>query len=298
MPIVMPVSKTPAYGEPGTSYYREAYDPAEDPRCHLGTTSVYGNKEVPQWYRTTYEGAVIATGEINQRDDSDFYAVVWDGEKLQRVTYDTTRFAGGGSAIVDVTPENFKAVQEYTARLISAARIRKDIEQSKEVKIGRQAIVARGTNRQKAKPGTVGEVLDIDVRKSLYGTWTQSVRVQLGYGEKGSVPYTLTTADDKVILSSPYNPYFPRKARSIGGDWNKSDKVWEFPVDVDMALLQGFLDEYYPASYTNRVWVNMDNVDVVDPDQYRALTDDYTYDPNDVTLHTTRAVTGVGLMVI
>lgn len=56
----------------------------------------------------TYKGCVLETGEFNGRDDSDFYALVWDEteSKIKRIEYATTRFwTYGNSAQIDATPE-------------------------------------------------------------------------------------------------------------------------------------------------------------------------------------------------
>lgn len=56
----------------------------------------------------TYEGAVLTTRERNYRDDSDFYAVVWDeaAQDLKTVEYATTRgWTYNNGATVDATPE-------------------------------------------------------------------------------------------------------------------------------------------------------------------------------------------------
>jgi len=60
-----------------------------------------------------YEGAVLTTRERNYHDDSDFYAVVWNGKALREVEYDTTRFGGGGTAEVDATEETKAAAREW-----------------------------------------------------------------------------------------------------------------------------------------------------------------------------------------
>ncbi len=60
-----------------------------------------------------YEGAVLATGERNYHDDSDFYAVVWNGEKVMSVDYDTTRGASSGSAVIDATDEVKALADDY-----------------------------------------------------------------------------------------------------------------------------------------------------------------------------------------
>jgi len=55
--------------------------------------------------RTMFVGAVLDLQEENGYDDSDFYAVVWDGENITRVEYGSTRHAGIGSAKVDATTD-------------------------------------------------------------------------------------------------------------------------------------------------------------------------------------------------
>jgi hypothetical protein len=53
-----------------------------------------------------FAGRVLATGEMNYHDDSDFYAVVLDFDgRIRRVDDGTTRFAAPPSARVDATPE-------------------------------------------------------------------------------------------------------------------------------------------------------------------------------------------------
>jgi len=39
---------------------------------------------------------------------------------------------------------------------------------------------------------------------------------------------TVTTADGKVSIASPFHPDFPSRARSIGGKWNAAGKTWVF----------------------------------------------------------------------
>ena len=56
-----------------------------------------------------YEGAVFGTWEHNGYHDSDFYALVWDGEGLRGIEYGSTRHAGGGGATTDAT-EDIKAL--------------------------------------------------------------------------------------------------------------------------------------------------------------------------------------------
>jgi len=54
----------------------------------------------------TYVGRVLDIGEMNYRDDSDFYAIVLkDDGTIARVDDGTTRFAAPPTARVDATPE-------------------------------------------------------------------------------------------------------------------------------------------------------------------------------------------------
>lgn len=58
-------------------------------------------------YTVTYQGAVLADREMNGYDDSDFYALCWDADKqdVVRITYASTRYAGGGRCTVDADDE-------------------------------------------------------------------------------------------------------------------------------------------------------------------------------------------------
>lgn len=65
--------------------------------------------------KVTFEGAVLTTRERNWHDDSDFYAVVWNDEKkeIANIEYDSTRYAGGGTAWADATPEVVAKANAY-----------------------------------------------------------------------------------------------------------------------------------------------------------------------------------------
>jgi hypothetical protein len=69
---------------------------------------------------TLYEGAVLGLRERNGYHDSDFYAMVWNGEAIRSVEYATTRFGGGGTARVDATAETVEAARAYVAKLLAS----------------------------------------------------------------------------------------------------------------------------------------------------------------------------------
>lgn len=73
--------------------------------------------------RTTFEGAVLDTYERNGHDDSDFYAVVWDGEKVTTVEYASTRgWTYHNGASIDATADvKAAALAWYRAQWAPAA---------------------------------------------------------------------------------------------------------------------------------------------------------------------------------
>lgn len=79
--------------------------------------------------RNTYIGCCIQDRERNMRDDSDFYMLVWDGDKPKEICYASTRgwsYPCYGSA-VDATPEilaKYEAWKIKTERAYKAADIR------------------------------------------------------------------------------------------------------------------------------------------------------------------------------
>lgn len=108
-------------------------------------------------FATTYEGAVFATRERNYYDDSDFYAVVWNGERITEVEYATTRFPTyDNSATVDATPEVKAAADEWLVEWGFKALRNQDADEALTVTVGREVRVNR-TVRTRQAAGTVTE---------------------------------------------------------------------------------------------------------------------------------------------
>lgn len=67
------------------------------------------NRETKQYEYNVerYKGCVLFLREHNGFEDSDFYALVYnkDTDKFEEIEYGSTRYAGGGVAHVDATPE-------------------------------------------------------------------------------------------------------------------------------------------------------------------------------------------------
>lgn len=70
---------------------------------------------------TSWEGLVLATGEHNWHDDSDFYALVWDAERgeVRKIEYATTRgWTYHNHATVDATPEARAAAIAWQTKIL------------------------------------------------------------------------------------------------------------------------------------------------------------------------------------
>lgn len=119
------------------------------------------------YMETTHEGLVLEDdGEYNGRDDSDFYAVVWDVEAqtTRRVEYASTRgWTYPNSAKADATDEVKAAFLAYCERVrkaererAEAARLAAVAAEKLEPKKGRAVRVVRG---RKVAIGTEGVVV-------------------------------------------------------------------------------------------------------------------------------------------
>jgi hypothetical protein len=109
----------------------------------------------------TYVGLVLSVYENNGRDDSDFYAVVWNPEKevVQSVLYASTR---GGSyfnnATVDATEEVFVAARTYQAK--KRAELNAEYEAKREAAqpVGKTAVITVKRGKRKELDGCCGKV--------------------------------------------------------------------------------------------------------------------------------------------
>ena len=125
-----------------------------------------------------YEGAVLYKGERNYHDDSDYYALVWDeSEGVGKIVeYDTTRYAGGGTAKVDATDEVREKYATYMFPKIKESVINSLVADATEVSKYKEVEVIRG---RKLPIGTVGIVFWRG--STRYG---ESVGIELPNGER------------------------------------------------------------------------------------------------------------------
>lgn len=111
-----------------------------------------------KWWRDTYIGATLKTGEHNYYDDSDFYAIVWDVEagKSRKIEYATTRgWTYGNQATVDATDEIKAAYRAWQKANMERAREELAREEALKPRKGKMVRVVRG---RKIPVGTVGVV--------------------------------------------------------------------------------------------------------------------------------------------
>jgi len=109
------------------------------------------------YMQTTHVGVVLEDRERSGRDDSDFYAVVWNADKgcTEQVEYATTRgWTYPNHCRVDATPEVIAAYQAWSEqkraeyRKLEADRVAKQVAKGKMVKVVRGRKVAKGTTGQ------------------------------------------------------------------------------------------------------------------------------------------------------
>jgi len=99
-----------------------------------------------------YEGRVLATGEMNYHDDSDFYAVVLEDDgTIKRVSDGTTRFAAPPTAHVDATPETIAAAEAALANYIFEDLKREAAWDAEKITVGKRV---RATKGRKVAVGT------------------------------------------------------------------------------------------------------------------------------------------------
>ena len=127
-------------------------------------------------FTVTYVGAVLDTYEHNGRDDSDFYAVVWDEteQRVKEVQYATTRgWTYNNGATVDATPEVWEKAQNWQ-RAINIAREESDIRAKyARAYVGATVTVVRG---RKVPKGFTGKVLSLSERYNPYERYNYNQR--------------------------------------------------------------------------------------------------------------------------
>lgn len=127
-----------------------------------------------RYTKTSFAGCVLGEYERNGRDDSDFYAIVWDEDKreVRSFEYNSTRYAGGGSATVDATPEVIAKSREFYRPRIRSLFLSRAMADAKQLRKDDHVVVVKG---RKVPKGTTGIVFWIGESSSF------------GYGQKASL---------------------------------------------------------------------------------------------------------------
>lgn len=152
----------------------------------------YENKEAK------FVGCVYELGEHNHYNDSDFYACYLDLEKgtLGYEEYDTTRFAGGGYATIDLS---FDKLNEWwsKAKSVRTEMIKKDLlQEGTIVARGKRVIVSHG---RKVPHGVEGEVFWLrEVNYDPYGrSWNKEIKIGIK-DDSGNVYWTYAKNVDVI----------------------------------------------------------------------------------------------------
>ena len=151
-------------------------------RCHICG---------PLYMETTYQGLVLDLGEYNGRDDSDFYAVVWDREnkRTKRVEYASTRgWTYPNGASIDATPE---VVAEYEAWIKEQQARRAEDDRRLEAATPRKGKILKVVKGRKVPVGTVGECVWVGGDR-----YSNGIRV----GIKDSAGTVHWTSADNVVV--------------------------------------------------------------------------------------------------
>lgn len=165
--------------------------------------SVFG----PLYMETTHAGLVLALGELSGRDDSDFYAVVWNPEKgaTERVTYASTRgWTYPNGAAVDATPEVVAAYEAFCDAARKREREAREAADAALPKRGRRVRVVRG---RKVPRGTEGEVIWYGAGKNFgpvpryRGGWSTAAPMRVGIKDVAGTVHWTAASNVEVIVA-------------------------------------------------------------------------------------------------
>lgn len=133
-----------------------------------------------------YEGMCLAEGEHNYRDDSDFFALVWNGSAPEEVQFASTRGPSYENYVtLDATPEVAAAYESWKTARETAARAAATAREAATPRVGKTVRVVAG---RKVPRGTVGTVVWYGTSKFGYSR-TPTYRVGLK-DSTGTVHYT------------------------------------------------------------------------------------------------------------
>ena len=136
--------------------------------------------------KVLYEGQVLCNkGHHNYYDDSDFYALVFDGERVKEVIYATTRHGGGGTAEVDAEDHVIEEAYSWLYNWLYHIALKKVKEEAKKPRLGEKAVVVKGRKVPIGKKGIL-----FWVGEQIYGN--KKVEAAGIKDDEGNVSWTYT----------------------------------------------------------------------------------------------------------
>ena len=152
--------------------------------------------------KVTHAGRVVATRHANLASDSDFYAIVaTDTGAFEEVLFDTTRFAGGGSADIDAAPDVMAAWNAHLAAKRDAEYAAKVRREAATLRKGVAVRVVKGRKVPIGTEGTVGWL-----GWQTYG-YRQTLRV--GIRVEGEEKLIFTAATNLAVVTAEYGDLEP-----------------------------------------------------------------------------------------
>lgn len=150
-----------------------------DTRKYLDDSTTSGTWHGDPVFEIAWAGCVLAAGEHNYYDDSDFYAVVWDDAKNgpREVEYASTRgWTYANSATMDATDEVKAAYAAWHRAQAARRQAEWEAAEAKTLRLGKTVKVVKG---RKIEIGTVAEIVWIGEDKYNSDRWTTKYRVAL-----------------------------------------------------------------------------------------------------------------------
>lgn len=138
----------------------------------------------------TFSGAVLQKYERNGYDDSDFYAIVWNGSEIEHVEYATTRgWTYPNGAKVDATPEVLAQVETYLLKIKRHSLWNCAEKELSKIEVGKSIEIVKGRKVAKGITGTIIRIMSNDYDKdnrrivfrddagNVYNTYEENVKV-------------------------------------------------------------------------------------------------------------------------
>jgi hypothetical protein len=165
------------------------------------TEGSYGDKcwgpSEALYMKTTHVGLVLDIGEYSERDDSDFYAVVWNPEAgcAERITYASTRgWTYPNGAGIDATPEVIEAWTAWSRACQEKRRAAQELAAAKVPARGKTIRVVKG---RKVPKGITGECIWYGPGKAYrYG----SKPMRVGLKTQNGTVYWTDAGNVEVVL--------------------------------------------------------------------------------------------------